>query len=632
MDTEGLPGSGIPATEEAPDRFVGRNVGGKFVLDKKLGEGAMGAVYRARQTALEKVVAIKVMHGELARDPMFAARFHREAKAASRLDHPNSIRILDYGEDPDGLLYIAMEYLDGKDLAHLIVSEWPLSTARTVDLLSQALGAIAVAHDLGITHRDLKPENIMVLRRSTDDGVGIDVVKVCDFGIAKLVEADDADAAGAAGTAGRSRGKLTTAGLVIGTPAYMSPEQGRGEAIDGRSDLYSMGVILYQLLTGQLPFDAPSAIGLVLKHQTEPPPPPSSVNPGVDRQLEAVCLRALEKAPLQRYQTARELRAAIRAAVDAPSPHSLEARSIVQVQPAALRTASEPELARTELLAAPVVTAPALVTSAAVPDVHPAPPSRGRSVVAAGIGMVAALGAVGAWQMKAHPHRAPVHAASADVPEPDPTPTARATPPTGQTLATDEKPVALPIPVPVHPDRESPRKPAQARATGVETPRLSPGQMLLPSEPAKVDIAPRTVELPVPPPPPAVPAPPAPEPAPPVVAPAAPTFVLATATVQLGTPRAEGMGTTGVATVMGHLRGDIIQCYKRALPALAIPNEGAGTLHIETDDGTIVKASARLPVGGTLASCIEGVVRGARIPDADTGDARADVPLELKAR
>jgi len=185
MDTGGIgDGGGGEGAGEEPDPLLGRNVGRKFVLEKQLGAGAMGAVYRARQTALEKVVAIKVMHGELARDPMFAARFHREAKAASRLDHPNSIRILDYGQDDDGLLYIAMEYLDGRDLSHLIVQDWPLSNARIVDLLSQALGAIAVAHDMGITHRDLKPENIMVLERRTDDGALIDVVKVCDFGIA----------------------------------------------------------------------------------------------------------------------------------------------------------------------------------------------------------------------------------------------------------------------------------------------------------------------------------------------------------------------------------------------------------------------------------------------------------------
>jgi serine/threonine protein kinase len=347
------------------DPLIGRNVGGKFLLEKQLGAGAMGAVYRARQTALEKVVAIKVMHGELARDAMFAARFHREAKAASRLDHPNSIRILDYGQDHDGLLYIAMEYLDGRDLSHLILQEWPLANARFVDLLAQALGAIAVAHELGITHRDLKPENIMVLRRTTDEGVDVDVVKVCDFGIAKLVEGgedvnDDASSAAPA----PARGKLTTAGLVIGTPAYMSPEQGRGEVIDGRSDLYSMGVILYQLLTGQLPFDAPSAIGIVVKHQTEAPPPPSTIREGVDRELEAVCLKALEKAPAARYQTARDFRTALRTAIDVNPQSRTSAVSVPYAVPQAPTQPlpAEAGTARTELQ---LSSSPALGTGAA---------------------------------------------------------------------------------------------------------------------------------------------------------------------------------------------------------------------------------------------------------------------------
>src|SRR5579864_1903760 len=152
------------------EHIIGRTIAGKFVVEDLIGSGAMGAVFRARQIALEKTVAIKVLHGEHANDATFAARFHREAKAASRLNHPNSMQVLDFGAEPDGLLYIAMEFLDGRSLHRLLREEWPLSARRTADILMQTLGALGVAHDMGVVHRDLKPENVMVLRGTDDDG------------------------------------------------------------------------------------------------------------------------------------------------------------------------------------------------------------------------------------------------------------------------------------------------------------------------------------------------------------------------------------------------------------------------------------------------------------------------------
>src|SRR5262245_61783020 len=254
--------------------MLGRTIAGKFILESVVGTGAMGVVYRARQTALDKIIAIKVMHAGLAADETFAARFHREAKAASRLDHPNSIRILDFGQEPDGRLYIAMDYLDGRDLLEVINHEWPLSTLRMVDILAQALSALAVAHDLGILHRDLKPENIMVLRGTNDDGSPNDLVKVCDFGIAKIIERDDDPA--------KTREKLSTGGIVVGTPAYMAPEQARGESLDLRCDVYAVGVILYQMLTMRVPFDAPTPLSTLLRLVNEEPPLPSSISSYVD--------------------------------------------------------------------------------------------------------------------------------------------------------------------------------------------------------------------------------------------------------------------------------------------------------------------------------------------------------------
>ena len=225
--------------------LLGRTIAGKFLIESYLGGGAMGAVYKARQVALDKDVAIKVLHGEHAGDAMFAARFQREAKAASKLDHPNSMRVLDFGQEPDGLLYIAMELLPGRDLFHVILEDWPITAERAADIVTQALAALAVAHDMGIVHRDLKPENIMLMSGTDDEGRPRDVVKVCDFGIAKI--SDPRSYRSGEGMKD-SAGPVTTTGFLVGTPEYMSPEQGRGEKLGAASDLYAVGVILYQLL------------------------------------------------------------------------------------------------------------------------------------------------------------------------------------------------------------------------------------------------------------------------------------------------------------------------------------------------------------------------------------------------
>ncbi len=301
----------MPRMSEAGDpALIGRRVAGKFVVEKFLGGGAMGAVYRARDDSLDRNVALKVMHPAVAVDPSFVTRFHREARAASRLEHPNSMHVIEFGEEPDGLLYIAMEYLEGRDLYRVIHEDWPLSEERIADIMMKALAAIAVAHEMGVIHRDLKPENIMILNRKDDDGK--DLVKVCDFGIAKITEKDD-DAGGTPRTAGQ---KLTTAGLVVGTPEYMSPEQARGERLDARSDLYSTGILLYQLLTGRTPFLAETALAVVLKHINDLPDAPSKIYPDVHKGLEAVCLRSIAKKRDERFQTARDMRAAIRAAIE----------------------------------------------------------------------------------------------------------------------------------------------------------------------------------------------------------------------------------------------------------------------------------------------------------------------------
>jgi serine/threonine-protein kinase len=212
-----------PSTEADDDALIGRTVAGKFRIDAHVGRGAMGTVYKATQLNLQKTIAIKVLNPNRPADGAYASRFKREAKAASRLDHPNSLRVIDFGED-EGLLYIAMEFLQGKDLLKTLREEYPLSRARIVSILSQVLAALAVAHEMGVIHRDLKPENIMLLPAKDDEGRPTEIVKVCDFGIAKLVEpASEEEAASGGGGVDPTRtathtGTLTAHGMLIGTP------------------------------------------------------------------------------------------------------------------------------------------------------------------------------------------------------------------------------------------------------------------------------------------------------------------------------------------------------------------------------------------------------------------------------
>ena len=301
-----------PMDEDASAEVLeaGRVIGRNFRIEKLLGQGAMGQVYLAEQLSLSKKVAIKVLHRHLANDPALAKRFHREAKSASHLSHPNSIQIIDFGADESGALYIAMELLEGRDLGKVIRTDFPLPLARTVRIMTQVFSALDEAHVKGVIHRDLKPENIMVMDRRGDP----DYVKVCDFGIAKIQDpkSDSPESV------------VTMAGIVCGTPEYMSPEQARGEKLDGRTDLYSAACILYQMATGELVFTAESALGVVTKHLSDQPVPPRQRRPDVDIHpaFEALILRGLAKDRARRPESAlafrRELEEMLAAAGEAP--------------------------------------------------------------------------------------------------------------------------------------------------------------------------------------------------------------------------------------------------------------------------------------------------------------------------
>jgi serine/threonine-protein kinase len=292
----------VLADTSTEDPRLGTLIDGKYRLDARIGRGGMGTIYRATHVMLEKTVAVKLINTDLGTSPEFVARFRREARAASNLDHPNIVTVHDLGQADDGALYLAMEYVDGSSLKEIIRAEGQLAPERIARLLGQVAGALSTAHRHQIIHRDLKPHNIMV----ATDAEGREVTKLLDFGIAKMF--DDAAT------------QLTATGAALGTPQYMSPEQAAGRDIDGRSDLYSLGIILYEMLIGEVPFSDPSTPAVLVKHLNEPPPRPSVRRPdlAVSPGLEGVALRCLEKDPGARFQTADGFAAALDRAITEP--------------------------------------------------------------------------------------------------------------------------------------------------------------------------------------------------------------------------------------------------------------------------------------------------------------------------
>jgi serine/threonine-protein kinase len=386
----------------AADPYLGTVIAERYRLDRKLGEGGMGVVYLAHHIVLEKPVAIKILGEDLARRPDLVQRFLHEAKAASRIHQENIVDITDFGQTPSGTVFFAMELLEGRDLATFIRREvgavpWP----RARPILVQICRALAAAHAKGIIHRDMKPENVFLIEREGTP----DFVKVLDFGIAKMTGMEE-----------RAGSRLTRTGMIFGTPEYMSPEQAQGTHPDHRVDIYAVGVIMYEMLTGAVPFRADTFMGVLTKHMFEAPRPPSEARPdlGITPELDALVLRALEKDRERRFQSMAELGQAIAAAGGgAPLTFGLSAPHVADA------TAARPPRP-----AGPPYAGTAVVTplDGAAPTRRPAASARAGLWIGLVTAVLLAGGGAAAW-LALRP-AAPVAAPAVDAGRPAPAPAA----------------------------------------------------------------------------------------------------------------------------------------------------------------------------------------------------------------
>ncbi len=398
-DGTALPGQ----TGEHEDSYLGSTIDGRYLIEAKLGEGGMGVVYAARHVIIDKRVAIKVLKKEAQEEETAGQRFIQEAKSASKIGHANIVDITDFGVLPDGSAYFVMEFLEGQTLGR-VIAQGPMPSRRVITVAAQIARGLHAAHQKGIVHRDLKPENIFLLER---DGQS-DVVKIVDFGIAKV------QSGFGGGTPGQ---RLTQVGMVLGTPEYMSPEQATGKETDHRVDEYALGCMMYEMLTGDVPFKGDTSAGTLTKHVFDAVVPPSRRRPDLQiaPSLEAVALKAMSKKPDERYPSMRELLEALDAA--------------------GAEIDSGREAKRVAVRAAPTATAQRLSTEE-LSSVGVGRGKRGLLLVAAGAALLAVVGVAG-W------------AALGD---------------RGETHAAARQPVAMPVP----PRKEPPPPPKPAPAPDVK--------------------------------------------------------------------------------------------------------------------------------------------------------------------
>ncbi|HET7787375.1 MAG TPA: serine/threonine-protein kinase [Myxococcales bacterium] len=450
----------------AADPLIGRTLNDRYRIIEQIGSGGMGRVYKAAQAPLDRMVALKVLGAGHDRDPNFYKRFFLEASVTARLTHPNTITLYDYGRTEDGVFFIAMEFLAGRTLSQAMQADGPLAQERVIHIAQQICRSLREAHGLGIIHRDLKPANVMLLRQHDDH----DFVKVLDFGLVKFFSGDTADA------------DITNAGTFMGSPHYIAPEQARNQSPDQRCDIYSLGVLLYHMLTGRVPFTAAAPVDIILKHLHDTPVPPRELRPelNIAPELQDIVLRCMAKEPGERFQSMDELLVRLKAvraqltgmASDSMPPSgtnpgfpALTPAMIAQTPPTphpGLRTPSQPmQSMRGAPAGAPHISRPPPPPPDAVdedelpvheskpPPFHPAsdePPEearQGRAARAAWAIAAAAVVALAAgifWVRSATPGR-PQHRTA---PPPQPAATAMATPAAAA-------PAPAPAPAPVEP-------------------------------------------------------------------------------------------------------------------------------------------------------------------------------------
>jgi hypothetical protein len=331
--------------------LLGSVIADRYHILKKLGEGGMGTVYLAEHVKMGRRAALKVMNPGMNQDPDAIARFNREAANASRLNHPNVCAIYDFGETPEGLIYLAMEFIEGESLTSLIEKNGTLAAPRAASIIHQAADALSVAHDYGIVHRDLKPDNIMISRNRD----GSDLVKVVDFGIAKASSSDAQ--------------KVTKTGLVVGTPEYMSPEQLAGDKLDGRSDIYSLGLVAFNCLTGKLPFPSNSAQEAMIMRLTDFPKTLAEIKPDMEWpvELQNVMDKALARDADERYLKAADFGREMAKAVEnmPASVAAAEGTMVMGAAGAAAKTAAAPSVPATRVAGPKGGTRPVEATAAA---------------------------------------------------------------------------------------------------------------------------------------------------------------------------------------------------------------------------------------------------------------------------
>jgi serine/threonine-protein kinase len=348
------------------DPLIGKHVdNGEYVITARIGSGGMGSVYKADQPSMNRLVAIKVLHSRFATRDDLVARFRREARAMSQLSHPNTARVYKYGELDDGAVYFVMDYLEGRNLAHEVRENGPMDADRALNIMVQVCGALEEAHRAGIVHRDLKPENVFL----TDQAGTLDFPKVLDFGLAKMSEKQ----------MGRGSMMLTQQGMVFGTPEFMSPEQAQGETIDRRSDIYSLALILYELVTGKLPFEAKAPLDIMKAHVKDPPIPLSQRVPGrtFSPELDAVVAKALAKKPEARYESAVTFAEALKGCMR-EGLLSTAARRAIPSNPSPAQGAAEASSAKSSVRPAASLSArplPSVSANHMVVQLHADPPT-----------------------------------------------------------------------------------------------------------------------------------------------------------------------------------------------------------------------------------------------------------------